>query len=208
MRCPRLAARATPNAHQLPLVAKANQSKLINRKPYHSQPGRRGRTSYSECVSSRRGRPFREMLPTLNSWQMPFAKIPIDGEGPFRSRPEFPSKGQLLIMSASWIQCPLSGPIWPGVRLGSFASPPRFLRHVRSSPICSEETLCLLKTPKGQESLEMFAPPPYRREHDHNSFYPAVNNRATKQRVTFSHQFCSIASPIRISSDQLRARRG
>src|SRR5664279_4803736 len=93
-------------------------------------------------------------------------------------------------------------------RGGGDASPPRFLRHVRSSPICSEETLCLLKTPKGQESLEMFAPPPYRREHDHNSFYPAVNNRATKQRVTFSHQFCSIASPIRISSDQLRARRG
>ena len=93
-------------------------------------------------------------------------------------------------------------------RGGGDASPPRFLRHVRSSPICSEETLCLLKTSKGQESLEMFAPPPYRREHDHNSFYPAVNNRATKQRVTFSHQFCSIASPIRISSDQLRARRG
>jgi hypothetical protein len=33
-------------------------------------------------------------------------------------------------------------------------------------------TLCLLKTPKGQESLEIFAPPPYRPGHDHNSFRP------------------------------------
>jgi hypothetical protein len=34
------------------------------------------------------------------------------------------------------------------------------------------ERLCLLKTPKGRESLEIFAPPPYRRGHDHNSFRP------------------------------------
>jgi hypothetical protein len=32
--------------------------------------------------------------------------------------------------------------------------------------------VCLLKTPKGRESLEIFAPPPYRRGHDHNSFRP------------------------------------
>jgi hypothetical protein len=36
----------------------------------------------------------------------------------------------------------------------------------------AEKDLCLLKTPKGQESLEIFAPPPYRRGHDHNSFRP------------------------------------
>jgi dienelactone hydrolase len=30
----------------------------------------------------------------------------------------------------------------------------------------------LLKTPKGREKLEIFAPPPYRRGHDHNSFRP------------------------------------
>ncbi|MSP87682.1 MAG: tetratricopeptide repeat protein [Alphaproteobacteria bacterium] len=29
--------------------------------------------------------------------------------------------------------------------------------------------LCLLKTPKGPESVEFFAPPPYRRGHDHAS---------------------------------------
>src|ERR1700730_7739747 len=28
-------------------------------------------------------------------------------------------------------------------------------------------SLCLLKTPKGRESLEIFAPPPYRRGHGH-----------------------------------------
>src|SRR5882762_854125 len=32
--------------------------------------------------------------------------------------------------------------------------------------------LCLVKTPKGRESLEIFAPPPYRRGHGHNSFHP------------------------------------
>jgi len=32
--------------------------------------------------------------------------------------------------------------------------------------------LCLLKIPKGREKLEIFAPPPYRRGHAHNSFRP------------------------------------
>ena len=32
--------------------------------------------------------------------------------------------------------------------------------------------LWLLKTPKGRESLEIFAPPPYRRGLNHNSFRP------------------------------------
>jgi hypothetical protein len=32
--------------------------------------------------------------------------------------------------------------------------------------------LCLLKTPKRRERLEIFAPPPYRRGHDHDSFRP------------------------------------
>ena len=36
MRCPCRTARANPNAHWLPLVAKAHQSELITRKPYHS----------------------------------------------------------------------------------------------------------------------------------------------------------------------------
>ena len=31
--------------------------------------------------------------------------------------------------------------------------------------------LCLLKTPKDRERLEIFAPPPYRRGHDHGSFH-------------------------------------
>ena len=35
-----------------------------------------------------------------------------------------------------------------------------------------ENPLWLLKTPKGQESLEIFAPAPYRRGHDYNSFRP------------------------------------
>jgi hypothetical protein len=33
-------------------------------------------------------------------------------------------------------------------------------------------TELVLKTPKGRESLENFAPPPYRRGHDHNSVRP------------------------------------
>lgn len=33
-------------------------------------------------------------------------------------------------------------------------------------------TELLLKTPKGRESPENFAPPPYRRGHDHNSVRP------------------------------------
>jgi hypothetical protein len=32
--------------------------------------------------------------------------------------------------------------------------------------------LCLLKSPKGREKLEIFAPAPYRRGYDHNSFRP------------------------------------
>jgi hypothetical protein len=36
----------------------------------------------------------------------------------------------------------------------------------------SEDNLWLLKTPKGREKLVIFAPPPYRRGHDHNSFRP------------------------------------
>jgi hypothetical protein len=32
--------------------------------------------------------------------------------------------------------------------------------------------LCLLKTPRGRESLEIFASPPYPHGHDHNSFAP------------------------------------
>ena len=37
--------------------------------------------------------------------------------------------------------------------------------------------LCLLKTPEGRESLEIFVPPPYCRGHGHNSFrarFPAL----------------------------------
>src|ERR1700730_6524586 len=35
----------------------------------------------------------------------------------------------------------------------------------------STDCLCLLKTPKDRERLEIFAPPPYRRGHDHDSFH-------------------------------------
>ena len=37
--------------------------------------------------------------------------------------------------------------------------------------------LCLLKTPKGRERLEIFAPPPYRRGHDHDSFRRRFHTR-------------------------------
>jgi hypothetical protein len=33
----------------------------------------------------------------------------------------------------------------------------------------------LLKTPKGRERLEIFAPPPYRRGHHHDSFHHRFN---------------------------------
>ena len=36
----------------------------------------------------------------------------------------------------------------------------------------SEAILCLLKTPKDRERLEIFASPPYPCRHDHNSFRP------------------------------------
>ena len=36
--------------------------------------------------------------------------------------------------------------------------------------IARRGNLCLLKTPKGQESLEIFVPPSYCRGHGHNSF--------------------------------------
>ena len=60
-----------------------------------------------------------------------------------------------------------------GARSGTLASrdcmskdcAPTIARRIRIS-------LCLLKTPKGRKSLEIFAPPPYRRGHDYNSFRP------------------------------------
>src|SRR6202047_2735788 len=43
----------------------------------------------------------------------------------------------------------------------------RIIRALETSP----SMVCLLKTPKGRERLEIFAPPPYRRGHDHDSFH-------------------------------------
>jgi hypothetical protein len=40
-----------------------------------------------------------------------------------------------------------------------------------SAAFCGAAVMCLLKTPKGREGVEIFAPPPYRRGHDHNSFH-------------------------------------
>src|ERR1700730_15667312 len=37
--------------------------------------------------------------------------------------------------------------------------------------------LCLLKTPKGRKRLEIFAPPPYRRGHNHDSFHRRFHTR-------------------------------
>jgi hypothetical protein len=37
--------------------------------------------------------------------------------------------------------------------------------------------LCLLKTPKDRERLEIFGPPPYRRGHDHDSFHRRFHTR-------------------------------
>src|ERR1700730_2210411 len=38
-------------------------------------------------------------------------------------------------------------------------------------------SLCLLKTPKDRERLEIFAPPPYRRGHDYDSFHRRFHTR-------------------------------
>ena len=41
----------------------------------------------------------------------------------------------------------------------------------------STDCLRLLKTPKDRERLEIFAPPPYRRGHDHDSFHRRFHTR-------------------------------
>ena len=53
-----------------------------------------------------------------------------------------------------------------------------FARHLRVNPtdpatdLMSSNKMRDIETPKGREGLEIFAPPPYRRGHDHNSFRP------------------------------------
>ena len=47
----------------------------------------------------------------------------------------------------------------------------------RFSLIDNDNPLCLLKTPKDRERLEIFAPPPYRRGDDRDSFRRRFHNR-------------------------------
>jgi hypothetical protein len=48
---------------------------------------------------------------------------------------------------------------------------------LHSQPIKAVARLCLVKTPKGREWLESFAPPPYRRGHNHDSFDHGFHTR-------------------------------
>ena len=47
----------------------------------------------------------------------------------------------------------------------------------RTLSIVATLYLCLLKTPKDRERLEIFASPPYRRGHDHDSFHRRFHTR-------------------------------
>ena len=47
---------------------------------------------------------------------------------------------------------------------------------------CRVDSRCLFKTPKGRERPEIFAPPPYRRGHDHNSFHRRFHIRLPASR--------------------------
>jgi hypothetical protein len=47
----------------------------------------------------------------------------------------------------------------------------------RTLSIVATLYLCLLKTPKDREGLAIFAPPPYRRGHDHDPFHRRFHTR-------------------------------
>jgi hypothetical protein len=142
-----------------------------NRRPIHSQDGRR-RSENGKLVSQ--AAPAEQLADRLFDDVRFYQRTRVPG----------------CLQSACWILRPASRNAITAYFLRQHMARLSFLvgpldRIVRvsgavalhSQPMKAVARLCLVKTPKGRERLESFAPPPYRRGHDHDSFHRRFHTR-------------------------------